>query len=231
MEAFLVETLSPEENMERDYQAFLSVEEGTGKPPIVRLYKWNRLCLSLGHSQKDKPGLKLPLVKRPTGGGALLHGWDVSFSIADLKDRWGGKPSSIYGNIADIVKGVFEKLGTEVKQERFRGRYLDRFYCFWVPTLGELTYGGRKVVAMAMRTGRRAFILHGSVYVDFDYDEASRILGVDKAILKSRVISLREMGLREEEFLKTLSSRLFLQKKPLESPVSVIRGCMVSKRL
>ncbi len=208
MEALSVEILSPEENMERDHQAFLSVEEGTGKPPIVRLYKWDRLCLSLGYSQKGKPGLKLPLVKRPTGGGALLHGWDVSFSIADLKDRWGGKPSSIYGKVSDIIKEVFEELGVEVRLERFNGRYLNRFYCFWVPTLGELTYRGRKVVAMAMRTGRRAFLLHGSVYVDFDYDEASRILEVDKELLKSRVISLREMGLREEEFLKTLSSRL-----------------------
>ncbi len=196
-----VEVLSPEENMRRDEEALLSFEENPEPRPKIRLYRWDRVCLSLGHFQKEKPFLKLPTVRRPTGGGALLHGWDVSFSIVDLRERWGGAPTRIYKRVSAVFIRTFHSLGVDVHLERFRGRYLDRFYCFWVPTLGELTFGGRKVVSMAMRTLRRSFLVHGSVYTEFDYRRARELLGVPEEALRDRIVSLREMGIQEEKFL------------------------------
>ncbi|NPA41782.1 MAG: lipoate--protein ligase family protein [Aquificae bacterium] len=202
-----VEICSPQENMKKDEEALLKLERGESLPSY-RLYRWDRICLSLGHFQKEKNLSGLPVVRRPTGGGALLHGWDISFSVVDRKDRWGTKPSRIYRRASAIFEEVFSQLGVRVKMERFKGGYLDRFFCFWVPTLGELTCKGRKVVAMAMRTQRRAFLLHGSVYVDFDYEEASRLLRIPKEFLESRIISLREMDIKEEEFLNLLREKL-----------------------
>lgn len=202
----IVEVLPPEENMKRDFESFLRVEEG-GEPSF-RLYRWDRLCLSLGHFQKEKVGVKLPTVRRPTGGGALLHGWDISFSMADLKEKWGGKPSKIYAEVSDIFIKIFREFGITLKLEKFRGRYLDRFYCFWVPTLGELSLDGRKVLSMAMRTGRRAFLIHGSIYVNFNYEEASKLLGVPEELLRSRIVSLKELGIDERFFIETLHRQL-----------------------
>ena len=202
----IVEVLSPEENMGRDLESFLRVEGG-GESSF-RLYRWDRLCISLGYFQREKTEVRLSTVRRPTGGGALLHGWDISFSIADLKESWGGKPSKIYAKVSDIFIKIFKEFGAAPKLERFRGRYLGRFYCFWVPTLGELSLGGRKVLSMAMRTGKRAFLIHGSIYIDFDYEHASRLLGVPKELLRERIVSLRELGIEESIFLKVLHQEL-----------------------
>ncbi len=203
-----VEVLSPEENMRRDEEALLSFEENPESEPRVRLYRWDRVCLSLGHFQKEKPFSKLPTVRRPTGGGALLHGWDISFSIVDLRSRWGGTPSRIYRRVSEIFIRTFSNLGVEVRLERFRGRYLDRFYCFWVPTLGELTFEGRKVVSMAMRTLRKSFLVHGSVYTEFDYAKVQELLGISEKALRERIVSLKELGLEEKELITTLGRAL-----------------------
>ncbi len=194
--------------MRKDEEAFLLVEEGKVNAPLIRLYRWDRLCLSLGHFQKEKENIKLPVVRRPTGGGALLHGWDLSFAIADLRESWGGTPSSIYRNISALLKEVFHNFGVDVGLGRFKGRYLDRFFCFWVPTLGELTYKRKKIVSVAMRTGKRAFLAHGSIYLNFDYKRASELLGVDEDLLRKRITSLKEMDINYTQFLTALCRTL-----------------------
>ena len=199
-----VETLSPEENMRRDEEALLSFEENPEPEPRFRLYRWDRVCLSLGHFQREKPFLKLPTVRRPTGGGALLHGWDLSFALVDLRERWGETPTRIYRRVANLFIEAFSNVGIEVKLERFKGRYLDNFYCFWVPTLGELTCEGRKVVSMAMRTLRRSFLVHGSIYTEFDYTRARNLLGIPEEVLRKRIVSLKELGVEERKFLSSL---------------------------
>ncbi len=80
-----LESLKGEENMKRDWENLLLAQEGRGS---FRLYTWKEKTLSIGYSQAflDFP---IKMVKRPTGGGALLHGWDVSFSYAGLREEWG----------------------------------------------------------------------------------------------------------------------------------------------
>lgn len=209
MEILGVEELSPQENMNRDLGLFISLEEGSGKPTF-RLYKWDCVCLSLGHFQKDKEDLRLPVVRRPTGGGALLHGWDISFCLVDFKENWGYKPSNIYRNVSELFIRAFSKLGVCTRLERFKGRYLDRFFCFWVPTLGELTHNRKKLLSMAMRTGRSAFLIHGSLYVDFDYAKACELLGVPEGLLRDRIISLSELGVGEMELIESLVGEVSL---------------------
>ncbi len=212
METLHIEELSPEENMRRDEEALLTLEKGELQEGIFRFYRWDRVCLSLGHFQKEKRVSGIPVVRRPTGGGALLHGWDISFAIADIRERWGTKPSLIYASVSSILRETFRRLGVEVKIERFRGRYLDRFFCFWVPTLGELSINGRKVVSMAMRTAKRSFLLHGSVYTSFDYGTASRLLGIPEEFLRKRIVSLKELDIEERDFLDVFSSLLVAER-------------------
>ncbi len=195
-----LERLSPEENMRRDLENLLSVERGD-TPNRWRVYSWDRLCLSIGYSQKAPDDLPLPVVRRPTGGGALLHGWDVSFSLVDLRERWGSRPTQIYRRFAELLISLFGSFGVRVRMERHRGGYAESFYCFFVPTFGELIWEGRKAVALAMRTLRRAFLIHGSVYVDFDPQTASELTGVPPGRFRERIVTLREMGLGEEFLL------------------------------
>ncbi len=216
MRVLPLERLSPEENMEKDKKLLLSLEDGSGEPAF-RIYEWNRVCLSIGYSQKPPENITVPVVRRPTGGGALLHGWDLSFALVDLKERWGDTPCGIYSSFAKFIIDIFSKIGVMLRFERFRGRYLERYYCFFVPTFGELTLGGKKVVAMAMRTLRRAFLIHGSVYITFDYGTASRILKIPEEKLRKRIISLEEIGVRKGDLVEALLSALYLGS-PVRKP-------------
>ncbi|MFN3471319.1 MAG: lipoate--protein ligase family protein, partial [Aquificaceae bacterium] len=65
-----LELLSGKENMERDWNNLLATEES--QRPRFRVYQWKEITLSLGYSQ-EPINLPIPVVKRPTGGGALLH--------------------------------------------------------------------------------------------------------------------------------------------------------------
>jgi len=56
-------------------------------------------------------------------------------------------------------------------------------------------------------------LIHGSVYTDFDYKKASELLGVPEDLLKDRIVSLRELGVDEETFLKLLRAKLIRVKE------------------
>jgi len=180
--------------MRRDSEALFLVERGEALS-LWRLYGWDRLCVSIGYGQRAVPDLPVPVIRRPTGGGALLHGWDISFSLADLRENWGGNPREIYSRIAGFLGGVFRDLGACVTMERYTGRYGNRFFCFFVPTFGELSLGGRKVVAVAMKTLRRSFLVHGSVYLHFDFQRAEELTGVPGDLLRKRIATLADLNL------------------------------------
>ncbi|WP_052178027.1 lipoyl protein ligase domain-containing protein [Thermocrinis jamiesonii] len=196
----MIEVLSGTENMKRDFQNLLKAEEGMG--PLFRLYAWKEPTVSVGLFQELRE-FPVCVVRRPTGGGALLHGWDISFSVADLKERWGKNYKVIYLSFMNSLKKHLEKFGITLEISKYSGAY-DGYFCFYHPTFGELTYGGKKIVACAMRGLKRSFLLHGSLFLRFDYDFAQRITGVPKEVLKDRLISFEELGIGQKELLNVL---------------------------
>jgi lipoate-protein ligase A len=101
----MIEVLDGYENMQKDYENFLRVEEGGG--PFFRLYLWKKPVISLGFHQEPRD-FPVDVVKRPTGGGALLHGWDISFSVVDVKEMWGKSPKKIYLRLMGLLKESLE---------------------------------------------------------------------------------------------------------------------------
>ncbi len=202
----IVEVLSPEENMKRDEEALFALEVGRGFPNY-RIFKWDRMCLSIGKNQKPPQKPQLPWVKRPTGGGILLHGWDISFSFTDLKSRWGNKPTDIYIRVAQFLADTFKEAGVSVQIQKFPGNYRENPYCFYIPSFGEISLEGKKLLSLAMRTLRKSFLLQGSVYEFFDFKRASDLLGVPEKELRSRIITLEELPLKGE-FILLLKKRL-----------------------
>ena len=65
-------------------------EEGAGQP-TVRIYQWDRAAVSIGRLQREEPVRQLypglPIVRRPTGGRAVLHGEDLTISVV-LRLEW-----------------------------------------------------------------------------------------------------------------------------------------------
>ncbi len=87
----------------------LALEAERSRRVLVRCYGWTRTTVSLGGFQsvaeaRGLPGMAaLPLVRRPSGGGAIIHGSDLTYAIAVPKEHpWGRSAQSLY----DAVHGA-----------------------------------------------------------------------------------------------------------------------------
>jgi len=196
----MIEVCDGYENMQKDYENFLRVEEGGG--PFFRLYLWEKPVISLGFHQEPRV-FPVDVVKRPTGGGALLHGWDISFSVVDVKEMWGKSPKKIYLRLMGLLKESLEGLGLSLGISNYGGTY-GEYFCLFQPTFGEITHMGKKLVACAMRVGKRGFLLHGSLFWALDYLKAEQIMGIPGEKLRDRMITFEELSVSWEELLKAV---------------------------
>jgi lipoate-protein ligase A len=196
----MIEVLDGYENMRKDYENFLQVEEGGG--PFFRLYLWKKPVISLGFHQEPRD-FPVDVVKRLTGGGALLHGWDISFSVVDVKEMWGKSPKKIYLRLMGLLRESLEGLGLSLGISNYGGSY-GEYFCIFQPTFGEITHRGKKLVACAMRIGKRGFLLHGSLFWTLDYLMAEQIMGIPSERLRDRMITFEELSLSWEELLKAV---------------------------
>jgi lipoate-protein ligase A len=196
----MIEVLDGCENMQKDYENFLRVEEGGG--PFFRIYLWKKPVISLGFHQEPRD-FPVDVVKRPTGGGALLHGWDVSFSVVDEKEMWGKSPKKIYLRLMGLLKESLERLGLSLELSNYVGSYRE-YFCIFQPTFGEITHRGKKLVACAMRIGKRGFLFHGSLFWTLDYLKAEQIMGIPSERLRDRMITFEELSVSWEELLKAI---------------------------
>lgn len=195
-----LEFFDGEKNMKRDWENLLMAEEDGKKS--LRFYSWDGETLSIGYSQ-EVPRMPIKVVRRPTGGGALLHGWDLCFSYAGPKGEWGGSFTKIYTNFMGVLLEILRNIDKAFEMSRYKGGY-EEFFCYFYPTLGEITIKGRKVVACAMRVMKRSFLLHGSLFWDMDYRYFEGLTGIKAEKLKERIITFKELGLCKEDLLKIL---------------------------
>ena len=71
--------------------------------PLVRVYDWSEPTVSLGGFQRLADAQSssliagLPLVRRPSGGGAIVHGTDLTYAVAVPRGHvWGSDPQVLY---------------------------------------------------------------------------------------------------------------------------------------
>lgn len=137
---------------------------------VLRFYAWQRPTLSLGYAQRvsrsidraEAERLGLDVVRRPSGGGAVCHDDEVTYSIflpeADL-------PGDIRLACARISRGLargLKLLGAQVDAVLQPGKS-DNPVCFAVPGAFELTAHGKKLVGSAQWRKRGVAAQHGSI--------------------------------------------------------------------
>ncbi len=206
--------------MDRDRALIAAVGAPGGPDRLERVFAWASPALSLGRSN-DEAGIDreslnragIELVRRPTGGGALLHGTDVSYSVAVRRPRGGGGPDLVAEGraLAAPVRAALRALGLEVEfrpcaacdgatpgeGEGPGGLPL----CFLQRTPFDLLVAGRKVAAFALRRTAGVLFLHGSVLVALPSSDSIEALARAGAATKSgwtralgEVTSLSETG-------------------------------------
>jgi lipoate-protein ligase A len=152
----------------------------------LRLYSWSAPTVTLGYLQKTPGGVDLaacrdrgiPVVRRMTGGRAVLHAAELTYSVAvPLEGRWRslsvGETFTLFcrGLIAALARlGVTAELG-EARGRRDGARRVgasEEGACFLLHGLPAVLVGGRKLIGSAQRRWDRCLLQHGSILLDFD---------------------------------------------------------------
>jgi lipoyl(octanoyl) transferase len=158
-----------------DHAMLESVQAGSA--PILRFYRWNVPTLSFGRNQPAKgnyqPGDQV-VVRRPTGGMAVLHAREITYGISLPVDRLGGPRATYIAINAALVAGLREMgVDAKVAQASARSRFGTVQPCFAEAAEGEVVAGGKKLVGSAQRYERRTILQHGSILLANDQPEGA----------------------------------------------------------
>lgn len=168
----------------------------------LRFYLWSSPTISFGKNQKPEEVVnfneckkyKIDLVKRPTGGRALLHFKELTYAISGPLD---GKtfPKNFQENYKKISKGIlkafeFLKIPVEIKKQNspYSTSPLNPLPCFVEPAPGEIVVNNKKIVGSAMLIEEEFFLIHGSIIIDFDEKIQKKCFKAGEKFLASKLI-------------------------------------------
>lgn len=176
----------PYQNMAVDEAILWAHSEGI-VPPTVRFYGWNPATLSIGYFQKAHKDVDhhflqdkgLGFVRRPTGGRAVLHDQELTYSVV-LSEAHPFIPSSVNESYRILSRGLMEgflALGLDARMvslsnesEKAKFATLSTAACFDSPSWYELVVEGRKVAGSAQMRHQGTLLQHGSILLDFDIE-------------------------------------------------------------
>lgn len=159
--------LTGAENMRIDEQ--LLDRAAAGGRSTLRFYEWKEPTISLGYFQKDlvvpDTFAGLPVVTRLSGGGAILHHHELTYSLAIPKAEMSEKPTAYYRIFHRIVIACLGELGLDcqLRGEAASDPENKTFLCFSRSDPNDIVHGIHKVVGSAQRRRRGAILQHGSV--------------------------------------------------------------------
>lgn len=144
---------------------------GSG-PPTLRFFTWSPPGISLGWFQRDAQEIAalrrhgLPLVRRQTGGGAIVHWHEITWSLSAPADHpltLLARPES-YARVHAAFISVLRELGVSAA-ERGSASHTGKspLLCFDRATDIDVVAGGRKLMGSAQRRTRTRLLHHGSL--------------------------------------------------------------------
>lgn len=216
-------------NMAVDEELLARAQAGK-TPPVLRLYAWDPPAVSLGRFQKADAAvnadacrrLGIDIVRRVTGGRAVLHHKELTYSIiARTSDPF--FPPTVLGTYKVIAAGLLaglHNLGIPAEMVSRGNRHADLVdknakdpACFSSPSWYELVVHGRKIIGSAQRRLSGAFLQHGSILMAYDPALEAEVIpggsGSDVVTSISRELG-REISLEEVKraFVKGFSEAL-----------------------
>lgn len=154
-------------------EAILEAVSAGMQPPTLRLYAWNPPCLSLGYGQRAVDvdferitAFGWDVVRRPTGGRAILHTDELTYSLSLPVDDPIGAGSIVesYRRISAALVHGLESLGVQPQADkRAEGGEAGGPVCFETPSHYEITMNGRKLVGSAQMRRKAGVLQHGSL--------------------------------------------------------------------
>lgn len=174
-------------NMARD--AALLDEHRPGDPPVLRLYRWRPFAVSYGYHQSlegfDAEAIAAAgygLVRRPTGGRAILHADELTYAVVGTSpsELFGTTLHQTYTRINEALVLFLRDLGLPADVSGGESRDDARgMVCFKSAGRHEINVRGRKLVGSAQRRRGDVFLQHGSILAGPAHLELPRFLHPD----------------------------------------------------
>ncbi len=182
-------------NMAVDEAVLEAVGKGT-VPPTLRLYAWESPCLSLGYAQsvadvslEDLTSQGWELVRRPTGGRAILHTDELTYSVIGPHDdpHLAGGILESYSNLSRALLSALHVLGIPAEAQESsagpgaspieKGEEMNKNpVCFEIPSNYEITANGKKLVGSAQARRKEGVLQHGSLPLCGDLTRVVQVL-------------------------------------------------------
>jgi len=195
--------------------------------PTLRFYGWKPYAVTIGYFQSIREevdvelakSLGVDVIRRITGGGAVYHKWELTYSITLPEPKMGIMES--YRWIEGGIVRALQKLGLKAE----------------LSGINDVVVGGRKISGNAQTRKYGGLLQHGTILMDLDLEEMFSLLKVpkekinDKMIsdVKKRVVSLKDLGIHldfqelQDVFAQGFSEALSLEMYRDELPEFVIR--------
>lgn len=178
--------------------------------PTLRLYAWNPPCLSLGYAQPfadvDLSRLRAygwDVVRRPTGGRAILHTDELTYSVTAPLDepRVAGSVLESYNRLAQALLLAVQMLNLQVEMKEQSPSVPGQAagpVCFEVPSTYEITVNGKKLIGSAQARRKEGVLQHGTLPLTGDLtritkclifaDETARTAAAQKLLTRATTI-------------------------------------------
>jgi len=183
---------------------------------FVRFYTWIRPSITIGYSQKAHE-LLLPdkltenntvWIRRPTGGRAVLHQGDLTYSCIFARDTefFGNSVKESYAAITKCLINGLDRVGIKCSthdsyDEMAAVKRQVKLPCFLAPNRDEVMVNGRKLIGSAQKRTLCGVLQHGSLPITTDFATLPQYLNIEheeqelqKKLLLKKCISLHEIS-------------------------------------
>jgi lipoyl(octanoyl) transferase len=190
-------------NMATDRAILTACGEGKA-PPTLRLYGWMEPTLTIGYAQNSGRdvdltrcrSLGIPIVSRPTGGRALLHDKELTYSlVAPIPHpRFPAKLREAFRIVSEALLLSLGQLGIQDAEMAKPGKASSNGRspsCFSSLNHHEISVKNKKLLGSAQRRTSRSFLQQGSLWIDCDRERMNSLFLFDT--LKAREINLETL--------------------------------------
>lgn len=179
--------------------------------PIFRLYGWSPMCISLGRNQKEGVGVNIgvnfkdiDVVRRVTGGRALLHDNEITYScIVPITYIPNGESvTASYKYISSYLIRFFETLGVKLSIGENKKVSTKFDYCMLVSTGADVCYEGKKIIGSAQFRKNGYILQHGSILFGYNKELLKNLF--HEEVSNDKITTVKEIlpDLTKEEFIK-----------------------------
>ncbi len=205
--------------MAADEALLRSVIKGNS-PPTIRFYRWQPPTVTLGYFQDMEKEIEtemcqkkgIQVVRRLTGGRAILHDDELTYSIAanEKEKQVSGSIIESYLKISQALVNGLNIYGVQVEMMARPSKEKGSAACFDAPSWHEIVWRGRKLVGSAQTRKQGSLLQHGSLPISLDVELLFELLTIPNHQVKERLkknfqqkaVSLEEITKREVDYKK-----------------------------